>query len=343
MTIRVVHVGVGTRGRHWLDIVAESDGFESVACVDSDPQALTAVGGRHRSVATFESVADALTSVQADAALLCSPSHLHAPQAIELLGAGLAVLVEKPLARDVAEARGVLAAERSSGKPVVVAENYRFARAERTLRALVADGRLGEIRSVSFIDRRRQPPQEQGQWVGAGDHPQLSEIAVHHFDSMRAIFGARPVSLSARSWNPPSSAYRAGAATEALIELAGGIRIEYLGTLTSHRYSCGISIEGERGALWSNRRQVLWRPAGSRWYRPVRLVRVPAGDAKPYPREGTASLLEGLRRALAGQPAETSAADNLWTIAMLEAAIRSDREARSVRIDEFLSPADAGE
>jgi len=343
MTIRVVHVGVGTRGRHWLDIVAESAGFQSVACVDSDPGSLAAVGDRHRSVATFDSVADALASAQADAALLCSPSHLHARQTIELLEAGLAVLVEKPLAGDVAEARGVLAAESSAGRPVVVAENYRFARAERTLRGLVADGRLGEIRSVSFIDRRRQPPQEQGQWVAAADRPQLSEIAVHHFDSMRAIFDARPVSLSARTWNPRSSAYRAGAATEALIELEGGIRVEYLGTLTSHRYSCGISIEGERGALWSNRRRVLWRPAGSRWYRPVRLVRVPVGDANPYPREGTASLLDGLRRALAGDPAETSAADNLWTIAMLEAAIRSDREGRTVRIEELVPREDAGE
>jgi len=68
-------------------------------------------------------------------------------------------------------------------------------------------------------------------------------------------------------------------------------------------------------------------------------VPVPKGDALPYPKAGTVSLLNQFRDAvLHGQVPETSADDNLWTLAMVEASIRSHREGRKVTIDEVFSP-----
>ena len=81
-----------------------------------------------------------------------------------------------------------------------------------------------------------------------------------------------------------------------------------------------------------------WRTPGSRFFRPVRNVKVPKGDESPYPKGGTTSLLDGLRDAVAhGVEPATSGRDNVWNVAMVEAAKRSDREGRTVRIDEVVS------
>ena len=92
--------------------------------------------------------------------------------------------------------------------------------------------------------------------------------------------------------------------------------------------------------IWTNRRQVFWRPGRSQFFRPVRRVKVPPGDDAKYPKGGTTSLLNSLRDAvLHGTPAETRAEDNIWNVAMVEAGKRSDQEGRTVAIAEVFSDA----
>ncbi len=338
MAVRLLQVGAGTRGRHWLEILGDRPDMAPVGVVDPGIPAGPAAG-----LPAFADLDAALDAVRADAALIASPSVFHAGQAVRCLEAGLHVMVEKPFAMSVAQARQVLTAAERAGRQVVVAENFRFFPAERTVRRLLADGRLGGIRTVTCVDRRCQPPADLGPYASALPAPQLVEIAVHHFDSFRYFFDRRPASVTARTFNPPGSPYASGAGTEAVIELEGDLAILYLGALTSHRYEYALWIEGERGSLWTDRRRVWWRRRGWPLFRPVRLVPVPAGDARRYPRAGTASLLDALREAVvAGRAPETSGHDNVWTIAMVEAALRADRERRRVAVAEVLAAAGPG-
>lgn len=341
MTIRVLQVGVGIRGGHWAEILEAHPDMQCVGYVDTNPQALERLRTRApRDGRSFQSDLDAaLKETKADAALIATPSRLHAEHALRALAAGLAVMVEKPLATSVEDAERVLHAAQSAGRPIMVAENYRYWPSEQTLRQLVADGRIGRIDSATLIDRRRMPSHTEGPWLASIEYPQLQEIAVHHFDSLRAILGRRPTSMTARAWNPPWSDYTHGSSTQAYIDLEG-IQVQYLGTMTSHRYGFSLWIEGERGVLWTNRKYVAWRRGGSRLFRPVRRVPVPKGDEQPYPKGGTTSLLDALRDAVvSGKPAETSGADNIWNVAMIAAAKRSDRERRTVLIEEVWSGA----
>jgi predicted dehydrogenase len=98
-------------------------------------------------------------------------------------------------------------------------------------------------------------------------------------------------------------------------------------------------IEGSKGDLWTDRKRVWWRPRGGRFFRPCKSVPVPKGDELPYPKAGTVSLLNQFRDALLeGRTPETSGADNLWTLAMLEASVVSHREGRKVSVSEVLGP-----
>ncbi len=343
MTIRILQVGVGIRGGHWAEIVDAHPDTQCVGYVDANPKALEAQRARapRDGRGFFPDLDAALKETKADAALIATPSKLHAEHASRALGAGLAVMVEKPLATSIEDAERVLQAAQSAGRPIVVAENYRYWPSERTVRQLVQEGRIGRVDSATLIDRRHMPSHTEGPWLASIEYPQLQEIAVHHFDSLRAMLGRKPTSVTARAWNPPWSDYKHGAATEAHIDLEG-IQVQYVGTLTSHRFAFSLWIEGESGVLWTNRKYVAWRRGASRLFRPVRRVPVPPGDEAPYPKGGTTSLLDALRDAVtSGKTAETSGADNIWNVAMIEAAKRSDREGRTVSIAEVWSRAES--
>lgn len=335
MSVTVLQIGAGIRGRHWIEFVGAHPELRHVGLVEPDAgnraEARKRLGGE---VPVFADLEEALAAVRADAALIASPSALHAEQAIRCLEAGLTVLVEKPLATSVAEARRVVAKSKETGRQVIVAENYRFFPAERTLGKLLGEGVLGRLDHLALTDRRRMPRGTEGDWLFSIRYPQLQEIAIHHFDSLRALVGVPPVAVTARVWNPPWSDYAHGANSEAFLDF-GAVEVQYLGTLMSHRFGFSLWIEGEKGVLWTNRKYVFFRPAGRRWFRPVRNVAVPPGDEKFYPRGGTTSLLNSLVAAVReGTPAETRAEDNIWTVAMVEAGRLSDEQRRTVPVSE---------
>lgn len=339
MSIKVLQVGAGIRGCHWAQFIKEYPDAECIALIEPDAEArskaMSIIGdGNCRSYAKLD---EALNDVRADAALIVSPSTTHADLTIQCLDAGLTVMVEKPLVANVQEGRRVLERAQKIGKQVIVAENYRYWPAERTVCRLLRESFLGDVDNATMTDRRHQPSHTEAPWFRSVTYPQLQEIAIHHFDSMRALFGSRPSSIAARVWNPPWTDYEHGANTEACVEF-GSMRVQYLGTLLSHRYGFSLWIEGERGVLWTNRKIVAWRPKASRWFRPIRNDMAPKGDEKRYPQGGTTSLLNSLRDAVRhGASAETRAEDNIWTIAMVEAGKLSDRQRRTVNLSEVLT------
>ena len=342
MPIKLLHLGVGVRGRHWLEIVAGHPDFVSAGCVDKSETALQEArsqpGQEHGNF--FTSFEEGLARAGADAVLIASPTSLHAQHARQALDAGLPVLLEKPLAASLEDAVRVVAHSRARSRPVMVAENYRFYQAERTLRQLLANEKAGHLHWAQCVDRRDQPASTQGPWVKAMAHPFLSEIAVHHFDSFRYLFDRRPASIFAASYNPAGSSYDNEAAATAVIELDGGFPIQYGGSMLSSRYEFALWIEGERGDLWTDRKRVWWRARGGRFFLPCKSVPVPKGDELPYPKAGTVSLLNQFRDAvLHGRAPETIAHDNLWTLAMVEASVRSHREGRKIAIADVFSSA----
>ena len=338
MTMKIIHVGVGIRGSHWLQFVAEHADFESAACVDTDTKALSEAKSQlGEKCGYYEDLDEALKNSDASAVLIASPSKLHAEHAIAALSSGLSVMIEKPLAVDISQAESILEAADKYGRPVIVAENYRYWPSERTVRQWVSEERLGEISNVTLVDRRNMPSHTEGPWLAKIQYPQLGEIAIHHFDSLRAMLLREATSISAHAWNPKNSDYAHGACTAATIQM-GSARIMYMGTLTSPRFSFSLRLEGTEGELWTNRKYVFWRPRGKRFFSYVKNIAVPPGDEKKYPKGGTTALLDSLRdAALHGKRAETSADDNLGTLAMVEAARISDAENREVNLSEVLT------
>jgi len=306
--------------------------------MDVDEQALQAVQERF-GCPIFNDLADALKGIEADGVLIASPSLLHGKHIVQALEAGFAVMVEKPLAASLSEAVEVVRRARQLGRPLMVAENYRFFQAERTLRRALDQELVGELRSAVCIDRRCQPSDTQGAWVKNMAQPFLTEISVHHFDSFRYLFARQPVSLWTRTYNPPGSDYDQNGAAEALIEMEGRLSVQYSGSFVGSRYEYSLWIEGERGELRTDRSRVWCRRIGERQFRRLDGVDMPEGESLRYPDAGMVAMLAQFREAIMqGTEPETSGRDNLWTLAMFEAALQSSDHGRFVAMTDVFTP-----
>ena len=88
---------------------------------------------------------DLAADASIDAAVVATPNALHAPQTIALLRAGTHVLVEKPMAMNVAECDAMIEASRASGAHLMVAHCWRFHPDVTALRERIAGGEFGDI------------------------------------------------------------------------------------------------------------------------------------------------------------------------------------------------------
>lgn len=339
----ILHIGLGIRGRHWLEIVRDRKDAKSVGCVTSHAASRDWVKQHFPGVPCYESLEEALSQqpMQANAAIVASEPAQHAGQTLAALEAGLALMVEKPLAASLAEGMQMVEASRRTSRPLMVAQNYRYRRGEQSMRTFLQEGKVGTISHVSCIDRRNEPVSDN--YRSRMDYVQVMEVGEHHFDSLRNVLGVNPVRVLAHCGQAPWSGYQHGATTEAFLEMEAGIRVQYYGSLTANRYEHELWIEGEHGALRMDSQRVWWRKRGTRFFMPLRMPRIASGDAMRYPRAGTASLLDQFHAAVhLGAVPETHAEDNLWSLAMVEGARVSDRDGQSVDVAEILSHAGHG-
>ena len=150
MTLRVAVVGVGHLGRHHARILSELPGVELVAVVDTNRARAEEVAAACRTQALF--AAHDLVG-RADAVTVAVPTELHRDVALPFLAAGVPVLVEKPMARNLAEADELIAAARA-GVVLAVGQTERFNPAVAAARPLLADPRFIEVHRLGTFPER---------------------------------------------------------------------------------------------------------------------------------------------------------------------------------------------
>lgn len=98
----------------------------------------------------YETLDSLLADPQVDAVCICTPSGLHAAQAVAALEAGKHVLIEKPLAITVEEGMRVVKAAEKSGRTVDVVAQLRCCPAVQQIREAISGGKLGTITLVQL-------------------------------------------------------------------------------------------------------------------------------------------------------------------------------------------------
>ncbi|HEX4597421.1 MAG TPA: Gfo/Idh/MocA family oxidoreductase [Burkholderiaceae bacterium] len=124
--IHVALAGAGAFGIKHLDALARIDGVKVVSLVGRELEKTRAVAERYGVEHVATDVAESLSLKQVDAVILCTPTPLHASQAIDCLRAGKHVQVEIPLADNLRDAEAVVALQRETGKVAMVGHTRRF-------------------------------------------------------------------------------------------------------------------------------------------------------------------------------------------------------------------------
>ena len=151
MSLRIAVVGVGHLGKHHARILSSMPGVELVAVVDTNK-------ARAEEVAAASHTAP-LTDARelagkVDAITVAVPTEIHRDIALPFLSTGVSVLVEKPMARSLAEADDMIAAAAKTGARLAVGHTERFNPAVAVARPLVANPRFIEVHRLGVFPER---------------------------------------------------------------------------------------------------------------------------------------------------------------------------------------------
>ena len=135
---------------------------------------------------------DLLRDAAINAVYIATPVRLHLSQTIAAAAAGKHVLVEKPMARSVLECDQMIAACRQAGVKLGVAYYRRFYPIVARMRALMEDGAIGEVLSVSAVTSTPLAAGDDGAWrvvLDEGGGGALMDIGSHRIDLFLNLFG----------------------------------------------------------------------------------------------------------------------------------------------------------
>ena len=139
-TIKVALAGAGAFGIKHLDAIRLIDGVEVVSLVSRDLDKTRATASQYGIDHVTTELAEALALADVDAVILCTPTQLHAAQAIACLTAGKHVQVEIPLADRLADAEAVVALQRQTGLIAMCGHTRRFNPSHQWVHRKIAAG-----------------------------------------------------------------------------------------------------------------------------------------------------------------------------------------------------------
>ena len=183
--VRFGLVGYGTGGRVFhAPLIASAANVEFVGVVTSSEQRRAELAEQRPGVAAFASLAE-LAAAGVQAVTISTPAATHAGLALEAIALGLAVVVDKPFAMDAKSAAEVVTAARDAGVPLTVYQNRRWDADLLTVRRLMNDGTLGEVRR--FESRfERWAPERSPRAAGGGT---LLDFGSHLVDQALLLHG----------------------------------------------------------------------------------------------------------------------------------------------------------
>ncbi|MCC7499089.1 MAG: Gfo/Idh/MocA family oxidoreductase [Bryobacterales bacterium] len=179
---RMAVLGVGAFGKNHVRVIRESERAELVAVLDQNQERARAVAAEYgcRAVSTPAELVGLV-----DAAVVAVPTQAHAAIGCRLLDAGIHLLMEKPIAPDMAAARRLAAAAERAGRVLQVGHLERFNPGVIELRKLVTLPLFFEIHRLSVFTPRSL------------DVDVVLDLMIHDVDLLLSMVGQQPEEIRA--------------------------------------------------------------------------------------------------------------------------------------------------
>lgn len=321
--LRVGLVGAGWVTQHHLAGWARlGDAAKVVAIADPDPAAANARARAFGIEAVFDSAAQMFAQAQLDAVDVAAPREFHAPIVRLAADRGLAVLCQKPLAPTLQDAQA-LVADVGGRCRLMVHENWRFRPYYRDLGQLLREGRIGEVVQAQMNllssgllpdEKGKLPLVERQPFMATLERALVMEVLIHQIDALRFLLG--DLALRHARLGHGSPAMRGEDRAFLAFETQRGAPVALLANLLVHGQPPGLAdrltVVGTEGTLTLQDDTV--RCTGLRPWEHT--YDMPACYLQSY-----ADTIAHFVACLAsGAEFETAPADNLRTLALVEAA-----------------------
>jgi predicted dehydrogenase len=259
--------------------------------------------------------------------------------ALQALDAGKDVMCQKPLSLTVADAERVVRRAADLGRRVGVQQQMRFSEGILAARQMVARGLIGEVTGITFEVNISTDFASWG-WLGRVPRLEIFFHSIHYLDTIRAILGD-PTSVFGTQWRRPGQRPVGETRTVSVLLYPGNVRGV---VLANHENIAGdnearFRIDGSEGAIRGTIGLLYDYPKGRVDTVELWSSRLPTDGWVPYPvthrwiPDAFLGPVGSLMRAIAtgGEP-ETSAADNLQTLRVVEALYRSGESGEVQRV-----------
>jgi predicted dehydrogenase len=340
--VRIIVAGLGSWGPRWAKLITEEPGVELAAVVepmdDRRNAVAQALGLRPEQARTdFDT---ALREVDADAVIVVTPPQTHLDLARRAFAAGKPVLMEKPMASTLEDARAIVDAADAAGQLLVVSQNYRYRPPMVTLRTALERGDIGPVVSIAGnCQEDMRLFYEPTNFRYLMKHPYIIDMTIHHWDLLRYLTGQDVKWVHATSWRIPDSPYQHDPACAILLEMADGTPVHYEGCGATHRprtsWSAWWDFTGEKGRLWTDggidepHSDIVHR---KRYGHDEEIL--PYEPAAHFDMAGSLGAFTG---ALNGGPLPAhTGRDNLKSLAVVMASVASVERGETVEVGEFL-------
>lgn len=266
--LKLATVGAGYFSQFHYDAWMRIDAVDLVAICDLDQDRAKATAGKFGAPRVFSDVGQMLDTVQPDLLDIIAPPPAHLACIRFAAERGVAALCQKPFCRTLDEAVEATRVAEKHGIVLVVHDNFRFQPWYRETRALVDEGRLGEVYQLSFWLR---PGDGQGPSAYLDRQPYFQqmkrflvhETAVHFIDTFRFVLGeVSSVYADLRRLNPAIEGEDAGVILFDFVSGARGLfdgnrlvdhgaenRRLTMGEMLLEGSAATLRLDGD-GALW---------------------------------------------------------------------------------------------
>lgn len=195
--MKVIVAGAGAFGKKHLDGIKNIDGIEVAALVSRKLESTKEVADSYGIPNAFTTLEEALALPGVDAAILCTPTQMHAQQAIQCMDAGVNVQIEIPLADSWADCEAVLKKQKETGLVCMVGHTRRFNPSHQWLYKQFDKGELNlqqmDVQTYFFRRKNINAAGEPRSWT---DHL-LWHHAAHTVDLFQYQCGADIVQANA--------------------------------------------------------------------------------------------------------------------------------------------------
>lgn len=198
----VILVGAGAFGIKHLDGIQNIDAARVIGLVGRDLEQTKVVAERYSIPHAFDTLSDALAMDDTDAVILCTPTQMHAEQAIECMQAGKHVEVEIPLADSLRDAERVCAVQKETGRMCMVGHTRRFNPSHQYVHNRIQAGEFNiQQMDVQTYFFRRENINAKGEPRSWTDHL-LWHHAAHTVDLFQYQTGQQVISVNGMQGPP---------------------------------------------------------------------------------------------------------------------------------------------